>query len=112
MINITPESKRAGWRLDEIIYNRLVELTKEYNVSLEEAGNITLGVADEYEVEQALKVYAETKQQRMEYRKRAFKSLAHLDITMLDQLSSLSGEDLSELLGQRSPATKAQQLSR
>jgi hypothetical protein len=47
MINITPESKRAGWRLNEIIHNRLVELTNEYNVSLEEAGNITLGIADE-----------------------------------------------------------------
>ncbi|MFT5815627.1 MAG: hypothetical protein ACI9VT_003401 [Psychroserpens sp.] len=57
-------------------------------------------------------MYAEKKQQRMEYRKQAFNSLAHLDITMLDQLSSLSGEELSELLGQRSPATKAQQLSR
>jgi hypothetical protein len=56
MINITPESKRAGWRLDKIIHNRLVEITKEFNVSLEEAGNIILGVADEYEVEQALKV--------------------------------------------------------
>jgi hypothetical protein len=57
-------------------------------------------------------MYAEKKQLRMEYRKRALKSLAHLDITMLDQLSSLSGEELSELLGRRSPATKAQQLSR
>jgi hypothetical protein len=111
MINITPESKRVGWRLDEIIHNRLVELTKEYNISLEEAGNVALGNADEYEVEQALQVYAETKKQRMEYRKRALKSLAHLDITMLDQLSSLSGEELSVLLGRRSPATKVQQLS-
>jgi hypothetical protein len=42
MINITPESKREGWRLDEIIHNRLVELTKEYNVSLEEAGRGSL----------------------------------------------------------------------
>jgi hypothetical protein len=112
MINITPESKRAGWRIDEIVHNRLVDLTKEYNVTLEEAANITLGVADEYEVELALRVYAETKHQRLKYYKQANRSLSHLDIDMLFQLSSLSSEELAELLGQRSPATKAQQLNR
>jgi hypothetical protein len=112
MLNITLESKRAGWRLDEINHNRLVDLTKEYKVTLEEAANITLGVADEYDVELALKVYAETKHQRLKYHKQANRSLSHLDINMLCQLSSLSGEELAELLGKRSPATKAQQLNR
>jgi hypothetical protein len=106
MINITPESKRVGWRLDEALHNRLVEFGREYNISLEDVGNIILNIADEYEVEKALELYSKAKLQRREYQKRVCESLSNIDISLLDVLSSISSEELAELLGRRPPVNK------